>query len=86
MPGTQRYWDGGAWSDHVAPVATAEPRNTHSAGRGVIIVAVGILVAVAVVWFVTWLRTPSDFDCAIQRVEVANGSRDAVQSACIGRQ
>ncbi len=25
VPGTQRYWDGGTWTDHTAPLATTTP-------------------------------------------------------------
>ena len=37
MPGTQRYWDGAAWSDHVAPAAP--PQVGISVWKGVRIVA-----------------------------------------------
>lgn len=33
VPGTQRYWDGGSWTDHTAPLATA---GSVGAGRPVL--------------------------------------------------
>ena len=83
MPGTQRYWTGEAWSDHVAPAATSQP--SMSAWKGIRIVAVGILAALAVVWVVVQLSRPSDLDCATQRLEVANGTRASIDSDCVGR-
>ncbi|WP_062202912.1 DUF2510 domain-containing protein [Demequina salsinemoris] len=53
-PGTVRYWDGGAWTEHVAPaptlapaavaVATGAPRTGMTTGARVLIV-LGIIVA-----------------------------------------
>ena len=33
---TQRYWTGEAWSDHVAPMAPAEPSNTAIIATGMV--------------------------------------------------
>lgn len=30
MPGTQRYWNGGEWSEHVAPGVMHAPPGQHS--------------------------------------------------------
>lgn len=44
MAGTQRYWDGDDWSDHVAPLG-APPAANGSAGAGSGLVAAGIVTA-----------------------------------------
>jgi hypothetical protein len=66
--------------------ATADRQTAGSSvGRDVVVVALGILAAVAVLVVVMQLSRPSSIDCATQRVEVSNGTRDAVDSACDGR-
>lgn len=78
MAGTQRYWDGEAWTDGIAPLAPAPfapQRPGMRAPTAIAIVAVGILVAAGAIVFIYNLSQPSDFDCSIQRVEVATGDR-----------
>lgn len=82
MAGTQRYWDGSAWTDNVAPLPPPAPKQ-----RGVLgsarIVALGILMAIAVlVVFVKVTQPSRDLDCATQRAEVAAGQRVAVDPSC----
>lgn len=84
MAGTQRYWTGEAWSDHVAPISPPSAPGI-SAWKGIRIVAVGVLAALAVVWVVVQMNRPSDVDCAVQQADVVLGERDAVEDACVGR-
>lgn len=49
------------------------------------IVALGILIAAAVLFAAYRSTLPSDTECAIQRTDVALGERVAVESACVGR-
>ncbi len=81
-PGIQRYWtsgDGGDWDDTIAPRAKPEP-----AWKSARVVALGILIAVATVWFIYNMSQPTDAECAIQRLEYATGERAAydVDDAC----
>lgn len=85
MANTQRYWDGERWTDNAAPMPP--PVVVHNAidvWKGIRIVAVGILAAVAVIAVVYKVSQPSDLDCAIQRAEHATGERAAyeVDDAC----
>lgn len=52
MPGTQAYWDGDRWTDHVAPAAGVPARAdaTQSAAKlFMLLVAVGVVVLMIVV-------------------------------------
>lgn len=79
MAGTQRYWDGTEWTDHVAPSGPA--RTMWGAVR---IVALGVIVAFAAIWFVVERTGPSEAECVAQRGEFVRGLRsaDAVHSDC----
>lgn len=46
MPGARRYWDGSAWTDHVAPEPTSPPSATTTASNLlVVLLAIGIAIA-----------------------------------------
>lgn len=51
MPGTQRYWDGAHWTDHIAPLAVPTPARQSDNGAvvGATILAV-ILPIVGFIW------------------------------------
>ena len=40
MTGTQAYWDGGTWTTHVAPLATAVVVEPQKASGGVVLIGV----------------------------------------------
>jgi hypothetical protein len=85
MSGTQRYWNGTGWTDHAAPItAPIGAARGISVSKGIMIVALGILAAVAAIAVIHNLSQPSDFDCAMQHSEVALGERAAwdVDEAC----
>lgn len=81
MPSTQRFWDGAKWTDNVAPLTPRPPAAAApvSTWKGIRIVAVGILAAVATIWVVYQASQPSDVDCAFQRLEVSTGERSVYQ-------
>lgn len=79
-PGIERYWDGHAWATDVAP--RAKPTPMWKQAR---MVALGVLIAAAVVFTFWRLNQPSDLECSIQAMDVATGDRTAVESACVGR-
>lgn len=66
-PERQRYYDGSAWTDQVAyALAPQKPDSVRQA----VVIAVGILVAAAVVWFVYGLMTANDdLECATENAE-----------------
>lgn len=71
-PGTHRYYDGTAWTEQTAPSPPEKPDSF----RQVAIVAVGILVAVVVVWFVYSIATANDdLDCATRNLEAAQNGQ-----------
>lgn len=76
-PGIQRYWDGRMWSPDIAPRATPEP-----AWKGARMIALGILIAAAVIFAVWRISQPSEVECATQRLEVTIGDRTTVDAAC----
>ena len=82
MENTVRFWDGEKWTDQTAP-ATGGGKPT-STRRGMLMVFGGILAALLVVLLYNWLSTPSDVDCAFQRIEVTTGEREAweLHDAC----
>jgi hypothetical protein len=41
MAGTQRYWDGAKWTEHAAPLASAQPQGVSEA-----LIVVGYITAV----------------------------------------
>ena len=49
MTKTRRFWDGKKWTDSYAPLEASQGISTW---KGIRIVAVGILVAVAAIWFI----------------------------------
>lgn len=79
-PGIERYWDGQDWSTDIAPRAKPEP-----AWKSARKVALGVLIAAAVIFMFYRLSQPSDTECAIQALDVASGERTSVESACVGR-
>lgn len=74
------FWDGGTWQ----PMPTTAKAGV-SASKGITIVAIGILAALAVLWIVWRMSTPTDLDCSMQRADQALGKRDSIDSSCIGR-
>ena len=72
MPGTQRYWNGQDWSDHVAPTSAKKQASVFTQAR---VIALGILMAVGVLWFVFAgpLSKPSGLECAAQIAGEATG-------------
>jgi uncharacterized protein DUF2510 len=72
MAGTQRYWDGENWTDHVAPLTPA-PTPTLS-GPSVFTIAAGVALGVVAlivgIWLVVSLVTANDdLDCATKNAE-----------------
>lgn len=52
MPGTQGYWDGQQWTDHVAPASSQRPAGdaTNAAAKVfLILAAVGAIVALLLI-------------------------------------
>lgn len=41
MPGTQAYWDGDRWTDHVAPAAPPRDGSTSAAAKVFLLLAAG---------------------------------------------
>lgn len=83
MVDTKRYWDGQAWTDHAAPAQSAsvmvpiqQERQGISAVKGIVIVALGILVAVGVIAVIVKSSKPSAYDCVVQQSEVDSGDRN----------
>ena len=79
MPGTRRYWDGSAWTDHVAPAETSQPAKSVGAftiARGV---ALGIGIVVGVVWLVAAIAgSDDDLDCATENARRATNGEPAL--------
>lgn len=84
MSGTQRYWNGTAWTEHAAPLMPPTGSRPTTPTNLVLIIAAGILLAVGAIWVIVDLSQPSDADCAIQRLESARGERASwdVDDAC----
>lgn len=83
QPGIQRYWTGGeqgAWDQTIPPRSRPEPQRSPSAY--VWVIALGILAACAVVFFLYNLSQPSAAECLNQATDVALGERAVVDSAC----
>lgn len=72
MPGTQRYWDGERWSGHVAPAAQTQTPRPTSSGPSALVIALGVLIAISVVWVVYNVSTAS------QGIQCANDNADRV--------
>ena len=71
MTGTQRYWDGERWTDHVAPLAHS-PAPASSGGVSVWVIAGGILIAAIVLWFVYSVVTAdNEADCILDNFDRA---------------
>lgn len=73
MPGTQRYWDGDGWTDHVAPfapvvkVAESERTGTFTIARGV---ALGLVAVIVLVLLVNqWVTADDELDCSIENAQ-----------------
>lgn len=77
MADTQRYWDGEAWTDHIAPSGASRPGGPApqpGGGTGVMTIAMGIIVAVVLLGLVGWLvygvvTADDDLDCATESAE-----------------
>lgn len=76
-PGLQRYWAGSEWHREMPPRAKPEPALKQAR-----IIAVGILIAAAVVFVVWRSQQLSDLECLDQAREVVRGERFAVEDAC----
>ena len=48
MAGTQRYWDGSRWSDHVAPMAASQPRRSTEAEDVSGLVVAGVITSIII--------------------------------------
>lgn len=48
MSGTQRYWDGSSWSDHVAPLHTNEGKAISQSSDETGLVTAGIITALII--------------------------------------
>lgn len=74
MANTQRFWDGERWTEQAAP-APPTPKSAPGMQKGIAVVAIGILVALAAVFTVYRISQPSDIECSTQRLEVQTGDR-----------
>lgn len=75
MVGTQRYWDGGQWTEHRAPVATAaqKPPGFWTLTRAI---ALGILIAAAcIAVFYSLAHSNDDLDCAQKNADRATSGQ-----------
>lgn len=84
MPGTQRYWDGAKWTEHVAPLA---PRAEKTSGPGVLTIARGVALGlaglVAVVWVIVGIATANDdLECAQRNAQLAAAERYGQMEDC----
>lgn len=66
IEGTIRLWDGNAWTDRAPAPAVVEPVSTW---RGIRIVALGVLAAIATAWVIWGLTAPSDVDCSLNDLD-----------------
>lgn len=77
MPGSQRYWDGDTWTEHVAPLATVPAPPSEGPGALTIArgVALGIAAIIGAVWFISGLMSADDerdrIDCEIDNANRA---------------
>jgi hypothetical protein len=62
MPGTQRYWTGTAWTNHVAPLAPIQPsaqssaqRDAHDNGNGLFLIGFVCAIVMPVLGFIVGL-------------------------------
>lgn len=84
MAGTRRYWDGDKWTDHIAPVEQprAEPKQigVMTIARGV---ALGLLIALALLWAYTSLASSNDgLECETRNAERVLGERSGPLETC----
>lgn len=73
MPGTQRYWNGSEWTEHVAPLAQ---KPAESTGPGALTIARGValgLVAVVILLAIIGNMASSGdaMDCELDNVDRA---------------
>jgi Protein of unknown function (DUF2510) len=78
MVGTLRYWDGNAWTVQVAPAAAPPPAS--SGGPGVLTIAAGVVLGVAVlilgIWFILGVVTANDdLECATENAQRVQDGR-----------
>jgi hypothetical protein len=67
MPGTQRYWDGQHWTDHVAPMPQGKPVGVLTVARGV---ALGIVIVIAALFFFgNMIASSNQQDCEDENVD-----------------
>jgi hypothetical protein len=64
------------------PRAEGQPPAVWQQARPI---ALGILIAAAVIFTVWRVQQPSDLECRMQALDVLTGERLAVESACVGR-
>ena len=87
-PESLRYWDGRHWTSNVMmkpqPPQTQSLTSGVSTWKGIRIVAVGILAAVATIWVVYQFSQPSELECSTQRLQYEMGGREAdeVHDSC----
>lgn len=83
MVNTQRFWDGEKWTDQTMPLPPA-PTRGFSAWKGITVVALGILCAVATITVIYNASQPSDTECAIQQADLVLGEIEPyeVDPAC----
>lgn len=72
-PGILRYWANGQWDDSIPPRPKPDP--PQPAWKGARVIALGILIACAAVWFIYNLTQPTELDCSLQRLEYTTGDR-----------
>ena len=81
MTGTQRYWDGDGWSEHVAPTSKTSETSTGfgalTIARGV---AGGIVAVIVLLWVINWLGSESETECNLDNLESAMNGRS--QKSC----
>lgn len=85
MERTQRYWDGVKWAGEPSPMTPPVSGGGFSVWKGITIVAVGILAALATVFVIVRITQPSDVECASQRADYAldNIELYEVDDACL---
>lgn len=84
MVRTQRYWNGSSWVGDPSPMTPPPAGGGFSVWKGITIVAVGILAALATVFVIVRISQPSEAECASQRVDYAVGDIELyeVDDAC----
>ena len=78
MARTNRYWDGGKWTDDVAPAGpeSSSGPSALTVARGV---ALGIVIVIAGIWFLYSCQGESALDCSLRNVERVNAGLPPVE-------